>query len=666
MARRRAAREGSGKAPRGARHVRKSGRSFPWWAQVAVVVISVVALIYAINAFRPEDDDGEPVAPEHFIREADFTATLDPGVLFVLEGRNASFTLEVENTGDVYCDFELEVSGASSLGFDHPDAFSIDANRSRKIEVLVTAGNVTGNRSVTIALAMVGANTTWVEWNGTGTNVTEGNETIEVLRTNMTIEASVWVSRYDLRFEALTPNVEAGPGENVTVVLEVENTGTLEEWVGIGVTRFLVHGNESEWDEPELDITGSIRLMAGDLTHVRLNLSVPEMANPEGDHVRMLVEGHSLTAEDLDIPLFHKVWVRVNVSAYGIRAEPDEYIKDVMPGRWVNFTISVFNFGGSQVNIKYFLDTIPQTWEYDVDIPPDEGWPLTVGRPITFRIGLSPAEDQLDTDLTLSIDVYAVGEEAESLVKITARVRNPSFAFFAPDKYLQVDLDRINWGVANNRTVFQSFPMAVFNEGFLEYELHLEVTAPGGWLARTEPSIAFMESEAIVEFTLDLWLPVNTSVNEYPLILKGSAEGVEDSIDFVAVVPPYLNGTHDLAGKPAEFQLPHMTNGTSNGTFHIHVTNTGNHHGVFEVSIENWQEIEGYRNWSVMLDHGDNSSAKKISLDIAQGATEQVEVNIETTHDRDPAQIVARIHVSVVREDIWVMEPIHLLITVGS
>ncbi|HID74252.1 MAG TPA: hypothetical protein EYP43_04290 [Thermoplasmata archaeon] len=666
MARRRHVKGGSDeKTARGARAgggtpIHRGGSDgLPWWVPVVLVVAIVVAIIVGVNEFREgEEDGGESVGPTVNVVNITFDATLEPERLFILEGGGGNLTLTLNNTGNVPAAYDIRVEHSEGITVDAPLKTSLGPNRTLSMAIPVESTESSGDHNVTVRISLNLTRTWNSSWNDTANGTV--NWTVNVPMRTVGLNARVWVSRYGLRLDALDAYRSASPGQNVTFVLELANTGTLDERVEVVVADFVVKGNRSAWTEPDLEVNGSFVLFTNDVTHFRVNLSVPETSDPFSDIARVLVEVRSLSARDAGVPLTVETWLQLNVTKVGIMAEPDAYDKDVLPGEWVNFTVTVLNVGETPLKVKYNIDLIPQTWGRDLETPPENGWEVRPGTPIRFRIGLHPHPDLQDTHLTLEVRVYDVdGEVVEDSFRITAHVVGPDHVLFSTGSVIYIDLERIHRAeILRNTTGWVRHPVWIQNVVGVTYTVHLQLVVPSGWTGLIDLDIVDLHPDEVVNLTMRLTLPVWTPPGDYPITVRSDVEGTLQSLDFTARVPSYLNGTYGFVDEVPELVLPRPEpNSTSNGSFAIIIENTGNDEAVFEIEIVNYDNVGHLPNWTVNLSSGATHHSNKLAVTVPRNGSVVVLLNVLVSEGYDPDSIAPDISIHVMREPPWAMPP---------
>ena len=230
-------------------------------------------------------------------------------------------------------------------------------------------------------------------------NEANGSENVTIVNEVLSIEVNftVFVSEYGISIMALDDHETAGPGENVTYVFEVRNTGTLDTAADFTVTDIRVEGGDVDrWTgKAQTDISQLI-LFTNDVSHVRLNVSIPNDADPNKEVAHFTVQLDSPTARAAGTPLVVEEQVHLTISNYGFYGEPDMYEKEVIEDTWVQFDMKIWNSGGTDVHVTYNVYELPATWEQVLQTYPDDGWLLTSEDPVEFYMRLKPKDVLLD------------------------------------------------------------------------------------------------------------------------------------------------------------------------------------------------------------------------------------------------------------------------------
>jgi len=608
------------KAPKG--RPKTVATSIPWGAiAFAVIIVLVVALMVAMRPVDEDDDGDEPVVPTELVRT--FEASLSDDSVFLLTGRNDTIQINVNNSGDLDDDYDITAFHPDGLDIDVRGSLSLVTGTNQTFNVTVGSVGATGLYNVTINITV---DIPEDEANSTGENVIIVNQTIQVQ-----LDLTVYVSQYNLGIIALDDHEVAAPGESVVFVLEIENNGTLDTAVDVAVTKLNVdNGGTDKWTgAAQLDVH-QMALFENDITHIRLNVTVPENADPDGEVAHFTITAESVDAIAAGVPLAVSTQVHLTISNIGFYGFPDAYEKEVQENRWVQFDCEIRNSGGTDVYVKYRISEIPPNWNQDIDPYPEDGWFLG-DTPVTFSVRMRPE----------SVDV---GEYYRFIVEIYSDDHNETSSF-----------------------TINSVEMIVANLGLLEYQVNLSLRHPPAWDMDIDPGWVVLEPYTGTDFetvTLRFLMPTNTSPGEHHFTVIGEAWGVELELNLIADVGEYMNGTMELVSESPEIQLPTPPpNGSSEGSIEFNITNTGNTAANFEVFIQNHQELERH-GWKINLTSGQHEGDDRVMIVINPGKTKTVYLNAKVQHEHEGESLAPRLVFTVLRDPHWIIDQIDSVVIV--
>jgi len=639
------------KAPRGRETPVK--RSIPFGAIAFVVlIVFIVALMVTMRPVDDGDDDDEPVLPTELTRT--FQASLSDDSVFLLTGRNETIQITVNNSGDLDDDYDITVHHSDELDIDVRGSLSLDTDTNQTFNVTIGSVGTTDLYNVTINITV---DIPEDEANSTGENVTIVNQTTQVR-----LDLTVYVSEFNLGIIALDDHEVAAPGESVIFVFEIENNGTLDTAVDLTVSKLTVDGGgKGKWTgAAQLDVH-QMALFENDITHVRLNVTVPHNADPDGEVAHFTIEAESVDALAAGVPLVVSTEVHLTVSNIGFFGFPDAYEKEVQEDTWVRFDCQIWNSGGTDVHVKYHISEIPVSWGTDLQPYPEEGWYLG-DDPVTFYIEMKPIDVELGEYYRFIVEIYSDDTTETSSFSINMTIAEPRFQLVTESQYIPIDLE-----IFDQDRIIET-EMIVANLGLLSYQVNLSLRHPPGWDMDIDPGWVELEPYTGTDFevvTLRFLMPTNTTPEQHSFTVVGEAWGVELELNLIADVGEYRNGTVELGSPSPQLHLPQPPpNGSSDGFLEFNITNTGNIAANFEIFVQNHQELDRH-GWKFNLTSGPFVEDNRLVIpDLDPGMTVVVYLNVKVEEVHDGDSIDPSLVFSVHRSPVWTMDQIDCVVFV--
>ncbi|UCF08803.1 MAG: hypothetical protein JSW28_03680 [Thermoplasmata archaeon] len=429
------------------------------------------------------------VLPSHY----EVSLSCEAPALDARPGETVMYTAAVTNMGDTDDTFDITTSGSYSEWGTLSDT-----------EVSLASGEI-AEISLTVAVPEDAAGNDYpIQVRGTSRGDTSAFSEI-------TLTTTVIPFHYEVFLFCGAPSGTARPGESVTFIIQVENTGEVTDSYDVSKSD-----QNGDWGTLSHD---SIALASGELTNISLSVGIPEDAEV-GDYpieVRCTSQTNS--------SIFHEITLTTNVEPwnYAVEVSCQESQKSTLPATSITYTVNVSNLGERSDIFNLTLSGTYAQW-------------ATLSK-TALSLPLGGFEE-----ITVTVDVPEDAEADDYIIYVRGTSQGDASKF--SETSITISVEPFTYGLdlepEDQEDTAEAgdtvhFAIKVHNSGNTYEDIQLTISGSySQWGSLTDTAVG-LESGDDTEAVLVVEVPSDAKAKSYYFSVKGAVEGHTGIYDKVSI-----------------------------------------------------------------------------------------------------------------------------------